>query len=111
MHTTSVSLLARLQTTSANEPWRRFVELYTPLIFYWARKQGLTEADAADLVQDVMTQSAVRVWDAQTGEQVGELRGHTDAIWDIALSNNGDTLASASMDQTCRLWDVSRYNQ
>ena len=55
MNTTSVSLLDRLKTTGADESWSRFVDLYTPLIFFWARKQGLTEADASDLVQDVMT--------------------------------------------------------
>lgn len=32
-----------------------FVELYTPLIFYWARRTGLQTNDAADLVQDVLT--------------------------------------------------------
>jgi RNA polymerase sigma-70 factor (ECF subfamily) len=33
--------------------WDRFVELYTPLLFSWARRCGETEADAADLVQEV----------------------------------------------------------
>jgi RNA polymerase sigma-70 factor (ECF subfamily) len=33
--------------------WDWFVRLYTPLLFYWARKAGLAEADSADLVQDV----------------------------------------------------------
>jgi RNA polymerase sigma-70 factor (ECF subfamily) len=28
--------------------------LYTPLLFYWARQAGLQDADAADLVQDVL---------------------------------------------------------
>ncbi len=54
MNTTSISLLARLKTADAEHSWSRFVDLYTPLIFYWAKKQGLGEADASDLVQDVM---------------------------------------------------------
>jgi RNA polymerase sigma-70 factor (ECF subfamily) len=29
--------------------------LYTPLLYCWARRWGLQEADAADLVQDVLT--------------------------------------------------------
>jgi RNA polymerase sigma-70 factor (ECF subfamily) len=33
--------------------WRRFVYLYTPLLFSWARRLGETEHDAADLVQEV----------------------------------------------------------
>src|SRR5262249_4546994 len=33
--------------------WDRFVELYTPLLFHWARRLGLQDSDCADLVQDV----------------------------------------------------------
>jgi RNA polymerase sigma-70 factor (ECF subfamily) len=53
MHTTSVSLLERLRLPDADVAWERFVNLYTPLLFYWARRVGLQESDAADLVQDV----------------------------------------------------------
>src|SRR5262249_43145609 len=34
--------------------WQRFVQLYTPLLFRWARQAGAQEADAADLVQEVL---------------------------------------------------------
>src|SRR5262245_11517331 len=55
MHTTSVSLLARLRRPGEQqESWQRFVQLYTPLLFHWARKLGLSAEDAADLVQEVL---------------------------------------------------------
>ena len=50
---TSVSLLKRLRQPTNQIAWDRFVRLYTPLLFYWARKAGLPDADCADLVQDV----------------------------------------------------------
>ena len=65
MNTTSASLLSRLQnyadsansetggSSSQQQAWETFVGLYTPLIFHWARKVGLKQADAADLVQEV----------------------------------------------------------
>jgi RNA polymerase sigma-70 factor (ECF subfamily) len=53
MHTTSVSLLQRLRHSATETDWVRFVNLYTPLFLYWARRLGLREPDAADLVQDV----------------------------------------------------------
>jgi RNA polymerase sigma-70 factor (ECF subfamily) len=52
---TSTSLLKRLAQCDDREAWPRFVELYTPLIFTWARRAGLSTQDAADLVQDVLT--------------------------------------------------------
>jgi RNA polymerase sigma-70 factor (ECF subfamily) len=51
---TSVSLLKRLHESEDHVAWDQFVRLYTPLLFYWARKAGLAEADSADLVQDVL---------------------------------------------------------
>jgi RNA polymerase sigma-70 factor (ECF subfamily) len=52
MHTTSVSLLERLHRPDP-EAWDRFVNLYTPLLYYWARRLGLQQPDASDLVQEV----------------------------------------------------------
>ncbi len=53
MDSTSPSLLQQLRQAPGQDSWSRFVRLYTPLLFYWARKLGLGEADAADLVQEV----------------------------------------------------------
>jgi RNA polymerase sigma-70 factor (ECF subfamily) len=53
--TTSVSLLQRLRQGAHARDWQRFVQLYTPLLFRWARRAGAQDADAADLVQEVLT--------------------------------------------------------
>jgi RNA polymerase sigma-70 factor (ECF subfamily) len=53
MDTTPVTLLERLRRPDERQAWNRFVDLYTPLIFAWARRWGLQEADAADLAQDI----------------------------------------------------------
>jgi RNA polymerase sigma-70 factor, ECF subfamily len=55
MQTTPPSLLQQLRSPDDQLAWRRFVDLYTPLLFYWARRVGLQESDAADLVQEVFT--------------------------------------------------------
>jgi RNA polymerase sigma-70 factor (ECF subfamily) len=56
MDTTDISLLERLKLPVDQKAWTRFVDLYTPLIYSWARRAGLQESDAADLVQDVFAQ-------------------------------------------------------
>jgi RNA polymerase sigma-70 factor (ECF subfamily) len=51
---TRASLLVRLRDPQDAAAWREFVALYGPLIYNHARKQGLQDADAADLSQDVL---------------------------------------------------------
>ena len=49
----------------------------------------------------------VRIWDAQNGRPLLEpLAGHRRYIHALALSPNGDVLASGSSDRSIRLWDV-----
>lgn len=55
MLTTSESLLVRLKVAQDGDAWSRFVRLYSPLIYHWARKTGVQPTDAQDLVQDVLT--------------------------------------------------------
>src|SRR5436305_14581075 len=51
---TRASLLVRLRDGSDVGAWREFVHLYAPIIYGFARKRGLQDADAADLMQDVL---------------------------------------------------------
>src|SRR5438477_1349560 len=55
MQNTPLSLLDRLrQPTCADEHWGRFVDLYSPLLFEWSRRNGVPSDDVADLVQIVL---------------------------------------------------------
>lgn len=53
VQTTSISLLKRLRQTAADQDWRRFVEIYTPLLFHWVRQAHVRPPDDADVVQEV----------------------------------------------------------
>ena len=53
MHTTSMTLLEHLRQPDDHAAWDRFVKLYTPFLFHCAMRLGLSDADAADAVQDV----------------------------------------------------------
>ncbi|MEZ5900352.1 MAG: caspase family protein [Hyphomicrobiaceae bacterium] len=41
------------------------------------------------------------------GRSIGSLIGHTDQILSVATTEDGNLLASASLDQTVRLWNVA----
>ena len=42
-----------------------------------------------------------------TAQLKATLEGHTDLVWSVAFSPNGKMLASASWDQSVRLWNVN----
>src|SRR5215831_19516115 len=51
---TRVTLLARIKDGRDTDAWREFVQLYGPVVYRFARNRGLQDADAADLMQDVL---------------------------------------------------------
>src|SRR5436305_1269651 len=53
MDRTPFTLLERLRQPNDPEAWPRFVSLAAPFLFDAARRWGLQDADAADVVQDV----------------------------------------------------------
>ncbi len=51
---TRLSLLARLRDVQDHEAWSDFVRLYAPAVYRYARRNGLQDADAADVTQEVL---------------------------------------------------------
>jgi RNA polymerase sigma-70 factor (ECF subfamily) len=72
---TRVSLLVRLRDRGDEDAWRQFVQLYAALIYGFARKRGLQDADAADLVQEVLRSVAGAVDRLQYDPRRGTFRG------------------------------------
>lgn len=99
MDTTSVSLLERLRQPAEQEAWARFVDLYTPLIYYWARRVGLGSEEAADLVQDVLTMLVQKLPEFEYDPQKsfrGWLRVLTLNKWRENRRHRGIAMAEAS---------------
>lgn len=51
---TRITLLNRIRDGADSDAWAEFARLYGPVIYGFSRKRGLQDADAADLVQDVL---------------------------------------------------------
>lgn len=58
---TRASLILRLRDAADVAAWDEFVEVYGPLVFRIAQRQGLQEADADDVVQQVFAAVAQSV--------------------------------------------------
>lgn len=47
----------------------------------------------------------IKLWDVETGKDLGMLPGHTEPVETLVFSHDGNTLASGSDDGTVLLWD------
>lgn len=53
--------------------------------------------------------ATIKIWDYETGDFERTLKGHTDAVQDLAFDHTGKFLASCSADLTIRLWDFQGF--
>jgi WD40 repeat protein/serine/threonine protein kinase len=87
----------------------------------WARaEQSLAftpDGSAIVAARNVLSEHGVfvlSIWDARTGKEIGRLPEsaeqieHTGVISSLAFSPDGQTLATASMDHSIRLWDFKQ---
>jgi WD40 repeat protein len=49
----------------------------------------------------------VKVWDAQTGQELLTLKGHDGQVNSVAFSPDGHRLASGSQDGTVKIYDAT----
>lgn len=52
-------------------------------------------------------ESIVRVWDSRTGKRITKFVGHTDNVRDILVAQDGETILTASSDQTVKVWSMT----
>lgn len=74
MHETSLSLLERVRHDPAAPDWRRFAELYEPLIRWWLRRKDCLGHDADDVAQNILAVIVRRVGDFEHNGRTGAFR-------------------------------------
>jgi RNA polymerase sigma-70 factor (ECF subfamily) len=62
---TRSSLIAQVQSPEDRDAWDQFVLIYRPVIYRMARRRGMQDADAQDLVQTILMRlaAAIQRWE------------------------------------------------
>ena len=71
---TRLTLIARVRDPRDDSAWREFVTLYTPIIFSFLRKRGLTATDSEDVTQDVFRALSQALPTFQLDKAIGTFR-------------------------------------
>lgn len=77
------TLLVRMSDSGDRAAWDQFVEIYAPLVFRFARRRGLQESDAADLVQEVLLRVSEAFRQGKFAADRGSFRG-----WLLTIARN-----------------------
>jgi RNA polymerase sigma factor (sigma-70 family) len=80
---TRASLLVQIRDGANQAAWQEFVNLYGPVVYGFARKRGLQDADAADLMQDVLRSVSAAIGRLDYDRNQGTFRG-----WLFTITRN-----------------------
>lgn len=80
---TRASLLLQIRDGTNHVAWQEFMRLYGPVVYGFARKRGLQDADAADLMQDVMRSVSTSIGRLDYDRNQGAFRG-----WLLTITRN-----------------------
>jgi RNA polymerase sigma-70 factor (ECF subfamily) len=83
---TSSSLLEGVRANDA-EAWRRLVKLYSPLVYTWAKRCGLENQDAADVLQEVFCAVSRFIAGFERNRSSGSFRGW---LWTVTRNKVRD---------------------
>lgn len=90
---TRPSLLVRIRDLEDQEAWSQFVDIYAPVVYAFAKKRGLQEADASDLAQEVLRAVAASASRFNYDPNAGSFRGW---LFTVARNKLHDFVAARS---------------
>jgi RNA polymerase sigma-70 factor (ECF subfamily) len=106
---TRYSLLSRLQNWDDQDSWRDFFDTYWHLIYSYALKSGLTEAEAQDVVQETIISVAKNIQKFRRDRSLGTFKGWLKNLtrWRIADQLRKRTqLSAADEDKRSTVGDI-----
>mmetsp|Transcript_106640 Transcript_106640/g.147615 ORF Transcript_106640/g.147615 Transcript_106640/m.147615 type:complete len:106 (-) Transcript_106640:309-626(-) len=58
------------------------------------------------LLSGGLVDTDIKVWNSETGQNVANLKGHTNSIYSIKMASDGSFAISVGTDSKIMIWDV-----
>jgi len=71
---TRQTLIARIRDPGDHSAWSEFISLYTPIIFSFLRKRGLSPTDSEDVTQDIFRSLSQALPNFELNKSIGTFR-------------------------------------
>ena len=85
---TRLSLIDRVRDPADSGAWREFATLYTPIIFGFLTKRGLSQTDAEDVTQEVFRSLAQALPGFELDKSVGTFRNWLFTVTRSKMNNH-----------------------
>lgn len=95
---TSTTLLAGLDDPRNEPAWRRFLDRYKPMLLSYAKRVGLSDADAQDVVADTLAAFVQAYRAGKYDRQRGRLKSWLGGIIRHSISKRRARRTPASLD-------------
>lgn len=102
----SVWLLTLSGITIAAALGTRVHSLWSAASLSLSEEFPIVEAEERPSSASINPRSPVQPLDTTRITAAATLKGHTDTVWDVEISPDGQTLVSSSFDKSIRFWDV-----
>ncbi|MDA1050688.1 MAG: sigma-70 family RNA polymerase sigma factor [Planctomycetota bacterium] len=85
---TSQTLLSKLKDPADQQAWEDFVQRYGSRIYAWCMKSGLSDADACDVLQEVLVRLLKRFPSFSYNRQQGKFRNYLRTITENVIRDS-----------------------
>jgi len=98
---TRYSLLSRLQNWDDQDSWKEFFDTYWRLLYSFALKSGLTDAEAQDVVQETIIAVAKNIQKFRRDRELGSFKGWLRNLTRWRIADQLRKRTRVSQEDTC----------
>ena len=85
---------------------RRAPHSFAPLAGHSGSVNGVAVTPDGQCALSASDDKTLKVWDLETGAEIGTLAGHSGSVNGVAVTPDGGHAVSASWDKTLKVWNL-----